>query len=197
VSQVLNHDTSERDEAHQRFFAPFVCFRPFVVLTLLDPTGLPLTLANEDGGESAHILYNAFGGVLTCPLPILPYSPFRSSPIPLSYWTFRPPGRYTRIKDKPYKIRVPPIRVYQKDFRPFASLAPLTPAPFLIRHSPFAIRHSPFAIHHYNANPLPGKAPLCYTWPEPSRRRYGVITCHRRPTNKCLYSAQVTCTRYR
>jgi uncharacterized repeat protein (TIGR01451 family) len=33
--------------------------------TLLDPTGTSLTLVNEDGGEIGHILYNAFGGVLS------------------------------------------------------------------------------------------------------------------------------------
>jgi hypothetical protein len=36
-----------------------------VVLTLLDPTGTSLTIINEDGGEIGHLLYNAFGGVLS------------------------------------------------------------------------------------------------------------------------------------
>ncbi len=38
--------------------------------TLPDPTGASLFLTNADGSETGHILYDAFGGVLTSTLPV-------------------------------------------------------------------------------------------------------------------------------
>jgi hypothetical protein len=60
----LSWATCERRE-NLSWFCAFRIFSTLTILTLLDPTGASLTLINEQGGEIGHILYNAFGGVLS------------------------------------------------------------------------------------------------------------------------------------